>query len=75
MNAKAKELNMNKTNYANSHGLMNPNNKSSAYDIALLCDYAMRNELFRAIVRCKQYKGVIKFSEDCKKNEDKIYKF
>jgi D-alanyl-D-alanine carboxypeptidase len=43
MNAKAKELGMNKTNYANSHGLMNTSNKSSAYDIALLCDYAMRN--------------------------------
>lgn len=63
MNSKAKMICMNKTNYANSHGLMNQNNKSSAYDIALLCDYAMRNELFRTIVRCKQYKGVIKYSE------------
>jgi D-alanyl-D-alanine carboxypeptidase len=43
MNAKARELNMGKTTYANSHGLVNQNNKSSAYDIAILCDYAMRN--------------------------------
>lgn len=37
MNSKAKELKMLKTTYANSHGLMNPNNKSCAYDVALLC--------------------------------------
>lgn len=43
MNAKARELNLTKTTYANSHGLVNQNNKSSAYDIAILCDYAMRN--------------------------------
>jgi D-alanyl-D-alanine carboxypeptidase len=62
MNTKAKEIGMNKTNYANSHGLMNQNNKSCAYDIAILCDYAMRNELFRTIVKCKHYKGVIRFN-------------
>ena len=36
MNKKAKELKMSKTNYANSHGLVNSNNKSSAYDVAIL---------------------------------------
>jgi D-alanyl-D-alanine carboxypeptidase len=74
MNSKAKELKMLKTNYANSHGLMNPNNKSSAYDLALLCEYAMNNESFRAIVRCKQYKGVVRFNEDSKKIEERTYK-
>lgn len=37
MNIKAKSLQMVKTNYANSHGLMNQKNRSSAYDIAILC--------------------------------------
>lgn len=62
MNIKAKDLRMLKTNYANSHGLMNPNNKSSAYDVALLCEYAMQNDSFRSIVRCKQYKGTVKYN-------------
>lgn len=60
MNAKAQTLGMTKTNYANSHGLMNTNNKSSAFDIALLCDYAMRKQEFRNIVQCQSYKGTIK---------------
>lgn len=47
MNCKAKELKMQKTTYANSHGLMNPNNRSCAYDVALLCEYAMKNAEFR----------------------------
>lgn len=46
MNKKAKELKMNKTNYANSHGLANINNKSCALDLAILCEYAMKNEKF-----------------------------
>jgi D-alanyl-D-alanine carboxypeptidase len=38
---------MEKTHYANSHGLMNIDNKSCAFDLALLCEYAMRKEKFR----------------------------
>lgn len=60
MNVKAKSLNMTKTNYANSHGLINPNNKSSAFDIAILCEYAMKNDDFRSIVQSKHYKTTIK---------------
>lgn len=51
---------MTKTNYANSHGLINMNNRSSAYDIALLCDYAMLNEDFRKIVQTRNYSGAIR---------------
>ncbi len=60
MNSKAKLLKMTKTNYANSHGLINMNNRSSAYDIALLCDYAMLNENFRKIVQTRNYSGAIR---------------
>lgn len=41
MNKKAKELKLVKTNYANSHGLINNMNKSCAYDISVLSLYAM----------------------------------
>ena len=51
MNVKAKNLKMKKTNFANSHGLSNPDNKSTAYEMALLCEYCMQNETFRSIVK------------------------
>ena len=66
MNKKAREIGMEKTTYANSHGLVNFANKSCAFDLALLSEYAMKNEKFRAIVSCKEYKNTISF---CKVNE------
>lgn len=36
MNEKAASLKMNKTKYANPHGLINTNNKSTAFDVAVL---------------------------------------
>jgi D-alanyl-D-alanine carboxypeptidase len=49
-----------RTRYMNSHGLINVNNRSTAYDIALLSEYAMRNATFRSIVGCPSYEGTIK---------------
>ena len=43
MNIKARALKMKKTTYANSHGLSNSDNKSCAFDLALLCEYCMKN--------------------------------
>lgn len=64
MNVKAKQLKMLKTNYANSHGLVNFNNKSSAYDIAILSEYALKNETFRKIVSTRSYEGMIRVNLD-----------
>lgn len=61
-------LKMKKSNYANSHGLSNPDNKSSAYDLAVLCEYCMQNETFRSIVKTEKYAGNIKVA----KNNHKI---
>lgn len=62
---------MQKTRYTNSHGLADPNNKSCAYDLALLCDRAMSNPLFREIVKAKDFQTevMIDFSD---LNEGKI---
>jgi D-alanyl-D-alanine carboxypeptidase (penicillin-binding protein 5/6) len=60
MNKKALELGMEKTHYANSHGLMNADNKSCAFDLALLCEYAMRHETFREVVKTRVYECTIK---------------
>ena len=61
MNAVAKRLGMHKTNYANSHGLVNPDNRSCAYDLAILCEYAMLNMKFRSIVSCRVYQAEIQY--------------
>ena len=51
MNAKAQELGMADTHFANPHGLHDPEHYTTAYDIYLMAHAAMENETFRAIVR------------------------
>lgn len=69
MNQKATQLNMEKTKYCNSHGLSNPENKSCAFDLAIISEYAMNNSDFRRIVSCKNYEAQIKIETTIK---DKI---
>lgn len=47
MNKKAKELNMQSTNFVTSSGLDSTEHYSTAYDMALLGAYAVRNPVFR----------------------------
>ncbi len=53
MNAKAAELGLVNTHFANSHGLDAAGHHSSAADIAVLARYAMRNAEFRRYVGTK----------------------
>lgn len=53
MNNKAKELNLSKTNFVTPHGLDNKNHYTSAYDLAILTDYALKNDKFKEIVSTK----------------------
>jgi D-alanyl-D-alanine carboxypeptidase (penicillin-binding protein 5/6) len=53
MNDKAAELNLKNTNYCNPHGLHNKHHSSSAYDLTILCSYAMQNDDFYKIVSRK----------------------
>lgn len=58
MNEKAKEIGMNNTIFVNPHGLDNEKgegNLSTAYDMAILTSYAMKNEEYQAIVSTKNY--------------------
>ena len=59
MNKTALKLKLNSTNFANPHGLVNNQNKSTAYDMALLCHYATQNYFFREIVNTINYKAQI----------------
>lgn len=53
MNAKAKELNLQNTHFVTPHGLDNPEHYTTAYELALITDYAMNNEIFAKIVGTK----------------------
>ncbi len=55
MNDKAKQIGMENTNFANPHGLDDSEHYSTAYDMALLCDYAMDNETFADITGSYRY--------------------
>lgn len=52
MNAKARELGMTRTHYADPHGL-SESNRITCEDMLILCRYAMQFENFRKIVRSK----------------------
>ena len=57
MNAKAKKIGMKNTIFNNCHGLdEKTQNKSTAYDMALLSSYAYKNPIYREIVGTKKYK-------------------
>lgn len=56
MNDKAQEIGMKNTTFNNPHGLdENGGNLSTAYDMALLTSYAMKNEEYQKIVSTKKY--------------------
>ena len=50
MNARAAELGMESTHYANAHGLHDPEHYTTAQDLAVLARAAMQNDVFRDIV-------------------------
>lgn len=57
MNEKADWLGMTNTNFTNPHGLSNKNHYSTAYDMALLMRYAMKNDDFMKVSGSKQYQA------------------
>ena len=54
MNKKAKELNLENTNFVTPHGLDNENHYTTAYELAVLTDYALNNKQFSKIVNTKK---------------------
>ena len=53
MNAKANEIGMKDTHFVTPSGLDDEEHYSTAYDMALLCSYAMKNDDFKNIVSHK----------------------
>lgn len=54
MNKKAKEIGLKNTNFVTPHGLDNDEHFTTAYELAILTDYALSNEKFSNIVSTKQ---------------------
>ncbi|WP_285874789.1 D-alanyl-D-alanine carboxypeptidase family protein [Halalkalibacter oceani] len=58
MNEKASQLGMTNTSFQNPHGLDDhEDHYSTAYDMAILTQYAMENELYRTISGTKSYRS------------------
>ena len=53
MNKTAKKIGATNSNFVNPHGLHNDNHYTTAYDLALISCYAMKNSIFREIVSTK----------------------
>lgn len=53
MNQKAEELGLTNTHFVTPHGLDNDMHYTTAYDLAKLTDYALKNETFKKIVGTK----------------------
>ena len=54
MNKKAKDLGLKNSNFTSPHGLDDDNHYTTAYELALITDYALKNETFRNIVGTKE---------------------
>lgn len=54
MNQKAKELGLENTNFVTPHGLDQEKHYTTAYELAIITDYALNNKKFAQIVNTKQ---------------------
>lgn len=72
MNNKAKEIGALNTNFTSPHGLDSPNHYSTPYDMAIIADYAMDNDLFRKVVKTTSYNMKINDSIRTVNNTNKL---
>lgn len=55
MNEKCSVLNLSSTHFVTPHGLDNDEHFTSAYELAIITDYALKNETFRSLVGTKNH--------------------
>ena len=76
MNNKAKELGMTNTTFNNSSGLDEQGgNYSTAYDMALLTKYAMKNKIYQTIVGTEKYQVKTNYKSYSWTNKNKLLKY
>lgn len=54
MNEKLKEIGCNNTHFVNAHGYHDDNHYTTAYDMALIFNYCLKNNTFKEIINTKQ---------------------
>lgn len=64
MNDKASTLGLESTHFVTPHGLDNENHYTTAYELALITNYALKNDVFSKIVKTKNY--TITINDDLK---------
>lgn len=70
MNKEAKKMGAKNSNFINPNGLPDEKHVSSAYDLAMIGKYAMKNDVFRNIVKKSTY--TIKPTNKTDKNRDLV---
>lgn len=55
MNSKANDLGLTHTHFVTPHGLDNDDHYTTAYELAVITDYALKNETFHNIVNTQNY--------------------
>lgn len=53
MNKKAIQLGLSNTNFVTPHGLDQTEHYTTAYELAIITDYALKNDMFAKIVNTK----------------------
>ena len=72
MNQKALDLGLNNTHFITPHGLDNEAHYTTAYELALLTQYALENETFSKIVSTKSYSVLINNSSKSISNTNEL---
>ncbi len=72
MNNKATELGLTSTHFVTPHGLDNDEHYTTAYELALLADYALKNKTFSNIVKTKNYTIQINSSSKTLSNTNEL---
>lgn len=74
MNAKAKEIGMNNTNFVTPSGLDDEQHYTTAYDMALLAAYALKNDTFLQICSCQSKRVQINDKKVTLTNHNRLLK-
>ncbi len=72
MNEKATTLGLHSTHFVTPHGLDNDDHYTTAYELAKLTDYALKNETFAKIVKTKTYTITINNSSQTLSNTNEL---
>ena len=72
MNDRAKQIGMSNTNFVTPSGLDDENHYSTAYDMAIIMAYAMKNDYFAEIVSQKEYQIESRSGITYLKNHNKL---